>query len=262
MKKLILLFLLLLSPLTVKAQDIPTQAPKSGVYDPSGYLSQETINRIKEINNKYAETDLKPQIGIVIMNEIDGNIEQVANETARNWKIGFSDTNNGTLVMIDINNHKIRTETSNNLSTYITDYQTSILNDTIKQDFRNGDYDSGVNKYLDKYTEMMDKVVKGEPLDSNEENHVSSILSLVLISALSLISASLIVALIEYIANGGDDDDSFYGGGSSSSGGTHYHHYSSHSSYDNWSSDSSSSSSSSSGWSGGGFGGGGSTGSW
>ena len=250
MKKLILLFLLLLSPLTVKAQDIPTQAPKSGVYDPSGYLSQETINRIKEINNKYAETDLKPQI------------EQVANETARNWKIGFSDTNNGTLVMIDINNHKIRTETSNNLSTYITDYQTSILNDTIKQDFRNGDYDSGVNKYLDKYTEMMDKVVKGEPLDSNEENHVSSILSLVLIAALSLISASLIVALIEYIANGGDDDDSFYGGGSSSSGGTHYHHYSSHSSYDNWSSDSSSSSSSSSSWSGGGFGGGGSTGSW
>ena len=86
MKKLILLFLLLLSPLTVKAQDIPTQAPKSGVYDPSGYLSQETINRIKEINNKYAETDLKPQIGIVIMNEIDGNIEQVAD-----FEKGFTD---------------------------------------------------------------------------------------------------------------------------------------------------------------------------
>lgn len=261
MKKLILLFLLLLSPLTVKAQDIPTQVPESGVYDPSGYLSQETINRIQEINNKYTETDLKPQIGFVVMDEIDGNIEQVANETARNWKIGFSGTNNGMLVMIDITNRKIRTETSNSLSTYITDYQTAILNDTVKQDFRNGDYDSGVNKYLDKYTEMMDKVVKGEPLENNSEKAVSSILSLVLIAALSLISASLIVALIEYIAGGGNDDDGgYYGGGSSSSGGTFYHHhYSSHSSYD---SSSSSSSSSSSGWSGGGFGGGGSTGGW
>lgn len=147
MKKLILLFLLLFSPLTVKAEDIPTQAPTNGVYDPNGYLTKETINRIKEINDKYAESDLKPQIGFVIVNEVEGNIEQVANETARNWKIGFSDTNNGMLVMIDIKNHKIRTETSNSMSTYITDYQTSILNDSVKYDFRNGDYDSGVAVY-------------------------------------------------------------------------------------------------------------------
>lgn len=42
MKKLILLFLLLFSPLTVKAENIPTQAPTNGVYDPSGYLTNET----------------------------------------------------------------------------------------------------------------------------------------------------------------------------------------------------------------------------
>ena len=78
MKKLLLLFLLLFSPLTVKAENIPIQAPTNGVYDPNGYLTNETINRIKEINDKYAESDLKPQIGFVIVDEIDGNIEQVA----------------------------------------------------------------------------------------------------------------------------------------------------------------------------------------
>lgn len=205
MKKLILLFLLLFLPLTVKAQDIPTQAPKSGVYDPSGYLSQETINRIKEINNKYAETDLKPQIGIVIVNEIDGNIEQVANETARNWKIGFSDTNNGMLVMIDIKNHKIRTETSNNLSTYITDYQTSILNDTVKSDFRNDDYDSGVNKYLDKYTEMMDRVVSGKEPMSHEEKYMRIILSFMLFAIVAGMIGVLLTKLVQ-IFSGGDDE--------------------------------------------------------
>lgn len=262
MKKLILLFLLLFSPLTVKAENIPTQAPTNGVYDPNRYLTDETINRIKEINDKYAESDLRPQIGFVIMNEINGNIEQVANETARNWKIGFSGTNNGMLVVIDINNHKIRTETSNSMSTYITDYETSILNNTVKYDFRNGDYDSGVNEYLNEYTKMMDRVVSGKEPMSHEEKYMRMILSFMIFA----ITAGMIGVLLTKLAqifSGGDDDDGYYGGGSSSS---HYHHYYSGSSYSrsSYSSDSSSSSSnsSSSSWSGGGFGGGGSTGSW
>ena len=262
MKKLILLFLLLLSPLTVKAENIPTQAPSNGVYDPSGYLSQETINRIKDINNMYADTDLKPQIGVVIVDEVDGNIEQVANETARNWKIGFSDTNNGMLVIIDINNHKIRTETSNSMSTYITDYETSILNDSVKYDFRNGDYDSGVNEYLNEYTKMMDRVVSGKEPMSQEEKFMRIILSFMIFVLVACMIGVLLTKLVQ-IFSGGDDDDGYYGGGSS---GSHYHHYYSGSSYSrsSYSSDSSSSSSgdSSSGWSGGGFGGGGSTGGW
>ena len=262
MKKLIILFLLLFSPLTVKAEEIPTQAPTNGVYDPNGYLTNETINRIKEINDKYAESDLKPQIGFVIVNEIDGDIEQVANETARNWKIGFSDTNNGMLVMIDINNHKIRTETSNSMSTYITDYETSMLNDTVKYDFRNGDYDSGVNEYLNEYTKMMDRVVSGKEPMSHEEKYMRIILSFMIFALVAGMIGVLLTKLVQIFSGGDDDDDGYYGGGSSGSNGTHYwyHHYSSSS----WSSNSSSSSSSdsSSSWSGGDFGGGGSTGSW
>lgn len=262
MKKLILLFLLLFSPLTVKAENIPTQAPTNGVYDPNRYLTDETINRIKEINDKYAESDLKPQIGFVIVNEIDGNIEQMANETARNWKIGFSDTNNGMLVMIDINNHKIRTETSNSMSTYITDYGTSILNNTVKYNFRNGDYDSGVNEYLNEYTKMMDRVVSGKEPMSQEEKFMRIILSFMIFVIVACMIGVLLTKLVQ-IFSGGDDDDGYYGGGSS---GSHYHHYYSGSFYGSrsYSSDSSSNSSSdsSSSWSGGGFGGGGSTGGW
>lgn len=262
MKKLILLFLLLFSPLTVKAETIPTQAPTSGVYDPNRYLTDETINRIKEINDRYAESDLKPQIGIVIVNEVDGSIEQVANETARNWKIGFSDTNNGMLVVIDINNHKIRTETSNSLSTYITDYQTSILNDSVKYDFRNGDYDSGINEYLNEYTKMMDRVVSGKEPMSQEEKFMRIILSFMIFALVAGMIGVLLTKLVQIFSSVGDDDG-YYGGGGS---GSHYHHYYSGSSYSSHSyssdSSSSSSSSSSSGWSGGGFGGGGSTGGW
>ena len=260
--------MLLFSPLTVKAENIPTQAPTNGIYDPNGYLTNETINRIKEINDKYAESDLKPQIGFVIVNEIDGNIEQMANETARNWKIGFSDTNNGMLVVIDINNHKIRTETSNSMSTYITDYETSILNNTVKYDFRSGDYDSGVNEYLNEYTKMMDRVVSGKEPISTEVKFMKIILSFMIFVIVAGMIGVLLTKLVQIFSGGDDDDDDgYYGGGSS---GSHYssthHHYYSGSSYSSrsYSSDSSSSSSddSSSDWSGGGFGGGGSTGGW
>ena len=239
--------MLLFSPLTVKAETIPSQAPTSGVYDPNGYLSNKTINRIKEINDKYAESDLKPQIGIVIVNEVDGSIEQVANETARNWKIGFSDTNNGMLVVIDINNRKIRTETSNSLSTYITDYQTSILNDSVKYDFRNGDYDNGVNEYLNAYTKIMDRVVSGKEPMSHEEEFMIIILSFMIFALVACMIEVLLTKLVQLFSCGDDDDDGYYDGGSS---------------YSSCSYSSDSSSSSSSGWSGGDFGGGGSTGGW
>lgn len=48
MKKLILLFLLLFSPLTVKAENIPTQAPTNGVYDPNRYLTDEKLSIVSK----------------------------------------------------------------------------------------------------------------------------------------------------------------------------------------------------------------------
>ena len=162
--------------------------------------------------------------------------------------------------MIDINNHKIRTETSNSMSTYITDYETSILNNTVKYDFRNGDYDSGVNEYLNEYTKMTDRVVNGKEPMSHEEKYMRIILSFMIFAVVAGMIGVLLTKLVQIFSWG---DDGYYGGGSS---GSHYHHYYSGSSYSSrsYSSDSSSSSSSSSssGWSGGGFGGGGSTGGW
>ena len=166
------------------------------------------------------------------------------------------------LVMIDINNHKIRTETSNSMSTYITDYETSILNNTVKYDFRNGDYDSGVNEYLNEYTKMMDRVVSGKEPMSHEEKYMRIILSFMIFAITAGMIGVLLTKLVQIFSGGDDDDDGYYGGGSS---GSHYHHYYSGSSYSrsSYSSDSSSSSSSSSSsWSGSGFGGGGSTGGW
>ena len=150
MKRLLLLLSLFFAffSVSVYAEEIPSSPPNNGVYDPHGYLGQNVIDKVGELNKEWSETTLKPQIAVAIIDSLDKDIESVANETARAWKVGYSGTDNGILLVIAIKDKKIRTETSNNLSTLITDSKASALNRTVKSDFRRGDYSSGVSAYL------------------------------------------------------------------------------------------------------------------
>ena len=133
----------------VLADSIPDKAPASGVYDPYGYLSQDVVKKVEELNGKYRKMKEKPQIAVAIIDSLDGNLEEVANKTIRNWKVGYKETNMGLLVLVAVKDKKIRTETSNELATVLTDSDTSKLNDLIKPYFRKSDYSGGMGAYLD-----------------------------------------------------------------------------------------------------------------
>lgn len=150
MKRLLLLLSLFFAffSVSVYAEEIPSFPPSNGVYDPHNYLNQDIIDKVGELNKEWSETTLKPQIAVAIVDSLDKDIESVANETARAWKVGYSGTDNGILLVIAIKDKKIRTETSNNLSTLITDSKASSLNSTVKSDFRRGNYSAGVSSYL------------------------------------------------------------------------------------------------------------------
>ena len=150
MKRLLLLLSVFFAffSISVYAEEIPSSPPSNGVYDPHSYLNQDIIDKVGELNKEWSETTLKPQIAVAVVDSLDKDIESVANETARAWKVGYSGTDNGILLVIAIKDKKIRTETSNNLSTLITDSKASALNRTVKSDFRRGDYSSGVSAYL------------------------------------------------------------------------------------------------------------------
>lgn len=132
----------------VQADQIPDTAPTYYVYDPEHYLNHDVIEKVKDLNAKYKDSKLKPQIGIAIVDHLDSDIESTAKDVASKWKIGFSDTNAGMLVLIDVKNHKIRTELSNTLQSKMSSYDTDSLNDSIKSDFRAGDYSAGMLNYL------------------------------------------------------------------------------------------------------------------
>lgn len=132
----------------VQADQILDTAPTYYVYDPEHYLNHDVIEKVKDLNAKYKDSKLKPQVAIAIVDHLDSDIESTAKDVASKWKIGFSDTNAGMLVLIDVKNHKIRTELSNTLQSKMSSYDTDSLNDSIKSDFRAGNYSAGMLNYL------------------------------------------------------------------------------------------------------------------
>ena len=121
MKKLILLLLtpLLFLIAPVSAETTIPDRPANGIYDPNGYLDQSVADELAEFNKN---SDM--QIGIYVVDTLDGSsIEDRANEVARSWKIGHSDTNKGVLFAFAMKDRKSRIETSNEAATQLTDSQ-------------------------------------------------------------------------------------------------------------------------------------------
>lgn len=224
MKRLLLLLSLFFAffSVSVYAEEIPSSPPSNGVYDPHGYLNKDVVDKVGELNKEWSETTLKPQIAIVVVDTLDKDVESVANETARAWKVGYSGTDNGILLVIAIKDKKIRTETSNNLSTLITDSKASSLNNTVKSDFRRGDYSAGVSAYLSELSGFMTpylsnsaseiKEKKSEEEKETLDKIAKFVFKLPLLILTVLLPLMLPILLIQYLIKRYDNRYSGYTG--------------------------------------------------
>ena len=224
MKRLLLLLSLFFAffSVSVYAEEIPSSPPSNGVYDPHGYLNKDVVDKVGELNKEWSETTLKPQIAVAIVDSLDKDIESVANETARAWKVGYSGTDNGILLVIAIKDKKIRTETSNNLSTLITDSKASSLNNTVKSDFRRGDYSAGVSAYLSELSGFMTPYLPNSASEIKEQkekeekdtldNLAKMLFKLPLIILTIILPLMLPVLLIRYLIRRYDNRYSGYTG--------------------------------------------------
>lgn len=227
MKRLLLLLSLFFAffSVSVYAEEIPSSPPSNGVYDPHSYLNQDIIDKVGELNKEWSETTLKPQIAVAVVNSLDKDIESVANETARAWKVGYSGTDNGILLVIAIKDKKIRTETSNNLSTLITDSKASSLNNTVKSDFRRGDYSAGVSAYLSELSSFMTPYLPNSASEIKEKKseeekdrlnnlakQLKKLFKLLLIALTILLPLTFPILLIQYLIRRYDNRYSGYTG--------------------------------------------------
>ena len=119
--------------------------PENGIYDPQHHLTQETKDKLVNFN-----TNHDAQLGIYIVDTLGGkNLENFARETAREWKIGYADSNKGALIMIAVKDRKFRIETSNNMATELTDSESRAILENVKPFMRKENYDTAVSVMID-----------------------------------------------------------------------------------------------------------------
>ena len=165
MKKYLLLLLMPLLFLIAPAHAETTipDRPANGIYDPNHYLSSETSDKLAEFNSNH-----DTQVGVYIVDTLDGkDIESQANEVARAWKIGHSETNKGVLIAMAINDRKLRLETSNEASVYLTDSKAKEIISSVKSQLRSKYYSSAVVSMLDSIGTEMSKDPNGQT-EANE----------------------------------------------------------------------------------------------
>lgn len=141
------------------ADDIPTTAPPTGIYDPHHYLNENVTQKLVGINSIYQQTKLKPQLGIVIVPNIHGysddSLEATATKIANDWKIGYNESKVGFLVLISVDTHDIYTLPSKNAKLAFDQQGIADLNRIIISDFRNQNYSQGILNYLSSYQSLI-----------------------------------------------------------------------------------------------------------
>lgn len=116
------------------------------VHDQAGVLSSQTVQNL-ELQLKLHQDSTGNQIAILIIQSLQGeSLEEFSLRVAHDeWKLGSEKNDNGALLLIAIDDRKMRIEVGQGLEGVLTDALCSqIIRNEMAPEFRRGDYDAGV----------------------------------------------------------------------------------------------------------------------
>jgi uncharacterized protein len=115
------------------------------VHDEAKVLSAATVDQL-ESKLKVYEDSTTNQIAILIISTLgDQPIEDYSIKVAEKWKLGTKKNDNGVLILVVADDHKMRIDAGEGLEDRLTDARCSqIIRDEMAPDFRRGDYDAGL----------------------------------------------------------------------------------------------------------------------
>ena len=120
------------------------------IVDQANIIPADTRNAIEP---KLADLEAKSGIQLVVatITSLEGQeIEPYANELFRNWKLGEKDKNNGVLLLVAPNEHRVRIEVGYGLEGTLTDALSKvIITNAITPRFKTGDFGGGIARGVD-----------------------------------------------------------------------------------------------------------------
>ncbi len=150
MKRSLLIFLLVVINTVTRGQNLPQRPnPPKLVNDLAHVLSPEQVAILEE---KLVALDdsTSNQIALVTIPDLNGyDVAEYANKLYRAWGIGTQKHNNGVLILVAVNDHKIRIEVGYGLEGAIPDITAkSIIDNDLTPNFREGNYYRGFDEAI------------------------------------------------------------------------------------------------------------------
>ena len=141
----ILLAYLLVSPAALTAPSFPQLTGR--VVDDAGILSDDTKGRLTNILAQL-EQKTGDQLVVATLKSLQGQeIATYGYQLGRAWGIGQKGKNNGAILIVAPNEHKVRIEVGYGLEGDLTDAASRvIIENAILPQFRSGNYDAGVEQ--------------------------------------------------------------------------------------------------------------------
>ena len=160
-RNLLLLFIsfaLLLAPSLSRADDFPARS-NTLVTDYTNTLNQNELISLEQKLVAFNDST-STQIAVVIMQSVGGyDISDYSTQLFNKWGIGDQKKNNGVLILVAKQDHKIFINTGRGIEGVLPDVLCKrIITNDIQPNFRAGDYYGG----LDQATNSIMSIVKGE----------------------------------------------------------------------------------------------------
>lgn len=146
MMKKIFIFLATFLFLTRPTVAATYPSPTGNISDFSGTLNQQQIATINQNLQNYRDTT-KNEIAVAVVKDLGGDtIENYAVKLFEQWKIGQKTKDNGVLLLVAINDHKLRIEVGYGLEPVLTDAKSGdIIRNVITPKFKQNDYYGGIS---------------------------------------------------------------------------------------------------------------------
>lgn len=157
---LIISVILLVTGTFAYGQDVKLPEPTREFYvnDFSGLINEEAENNILKVNLNYENTREKPQIVVATVPNLQGLDEnKYAVELFEKWKIGNKEFDNGVLVLLSLEEKRIKIEVGYGLEGAIPDSVSGrILDESLKY-LSEGDYSTGLENIFYQLAERVNE---------------------------------------------------------------------------------------------------------
>ncbi|MCM8770045.1 MAG: TPM domain-containing protein [Candidatus Omnitrophica bacterium] len=146
--------------------------PSGFVNDYAGILSAEEKERLETLANEI-EKRTTAEVAVVIIKSLDGqNLEDYANEIFNTWGIGKKGKDNGVLILVSLEERKIRIEVGYGLEEFLTDGRCgAIIREILVPYFRRQDYAGGLSSALSTIEGFISGKTEREALPVWEKRH-------------------------------------------------------------------------------------------